>query len=475
MEPWHKHTALIAIILWFDFLVVALPRSLMPELFDQAYGKDAYRLLGLCETVRGLLIFVTAPSLGALSDVAGRKWLFIACIFGTAAPSVTLALTPTIDLKPRLNIYFVVLAFSGLLASTFALAFAHLSDYVPTASRSHAYGIAIGVGLGGAFMVGPGVGAWIARAYDTQTAFNLCLVLTIISAAITIVGIRDKPRRSGGGKGAAGADGGGVASLSRREMWRRANPLASVGLVRSNPALYLLSGIVFLYYLALWGFIASSLLYARRRFQLESSASAALLTCFGAASLLSQSIGLRYAQRVLSEPQITRRCLGCASAALAIYGFATQVWVLYPCYLLLGISVGGFACISSMASQVVPATQVGEAQGVITSLKALTEGLGPAATAAALPWFEDTALPGAPWVFSALIIAGATALCLKLEPVLQASPHLRAKSKNGTHEMVALASAASDAPSDGPTCESPMPSESEPESSQDLDARQGRA
>ena len=366
MLEWHKHTALIATILWFDFLVVALPRSLMPELFDQAYGKDAYRLLGVCETVRGLLIFATAPSLGALSDVAGRKWLFVACILGTAAPSVTLALTPTIDLKPRLNLYFLVLATSGLLASTFALAFAHLSDYVPSASRSHAYGIAIGVGLGGAFMVGPGLGAGVAKAYGTQAAFDLCLLLTIISAAITICGIRDKRRPAG--KGAGGGAGGVVALLSRRAMCRRANPLASVGLVRSNPALSLLSGIIFLYYLALWGFIASSLLYARRRFQLESSASAALLTCFGAASLLSQSIGLKYARHVLSEPQITRRCLGCASAALAIYGFAWQVWMLYPCYLLLGVSVGGFACISSMASQVVPASQVGEAQCVAAGL-----------------------------------------------------------------------------------------------------------
>ena len=63
---------------------------------------------------------------------------------------------------------------------------------------------------------------------------------------------------------------------------------------------------------------------------------------------------------------------------------------------MLGISVGGFACVSSMASQVVPRAQTGEAQGVITSLKALTEGLGPLATAAALPWFEGTPLPGAP-------------------------------------------------------------------------------
>ena len=35
-----------------------------------------------------------APLLGALSDVAGRKWFFIACIIGTALPSLVLSFTP---------------------------------------------------------------------------------------------------------------------------------------------------------------------------------------------------------------------------------------------------------------------------------------------------------------------------------------------------------------------------------------------
>jgi nitrate/nitrite transporter NarK len=144
-----------------------------------------------------------------------------------------------------------------------------------------------------------------------------------------------------------------------------------------------------------------------------------LLVTFGISSLLAQSVGLRLALRHLTEPQITRRCFSCSLIALSVFGVAWRAWMLYPAMLLLGISVGGFACVSSMASQVVPRAQTGEAQGVVTSLKALTEGLGPLATSAALPWFEETPLPGAPWLISAMWVALSLVLCLRLEGVLR--------------------------------------------------------
>jgi MFS family permease len=256
-------------VLFLDFMVIALPRSILPQLLDAAYGKRAYTLLGMAEAVRGTLTFLTAPMLGALSDVAGRKWFFIACIVGTAAPSAVLAITP------RLDVFLGTLAGSGLLASTFPLAFAHIADHVPRARRSAAFGLATGIGLGGAFTIGPAAGATIhAATGDTQIVFDLCLWLTAANALIavfTISGGRAKTaavveivgaEAAHSESGAARTNGGGAASSQWTELRRRANPLASWSLVRGNDALWTLSLIVFLYYLSLWGFIANSLLCA---------------------------------------------------------------------------------------------------------------------------------------------------------------------------------------------------------------------
>ena len=64
-------------------------------------------------------------------------------------------------------------------------------------------------------------------------------------------------------------------------------------------------------------------------------------------------------RRFLSEAQITRLCYVSAILALVMYGVATQAWMLYVPMALLGASVGGFAVISSLCSQVVPHALVG--------------------------------------------------------------------------------------------------------------------
>ena len=44
------------------------------------YGKRAYMLTSMGQGLRGLLAFLASPAVGALSDVVGRKYLFVVCI-----------------------------------------------------------------------------------------------------------------------------------------------------------------------------------------------------------------------------------------------------------------------------------------------------------------------------------------------------------------------------------------------------------
>ena len=97
-----------------------------------------------------------------------------------------------------------------------------------------------------------------------------------------------------------------------------------------------------------------------------------------------------------------RFCFACAVLAFCLYGTASTAAPLYfamvclrpsnpspspgpdpgpgpspgpgPDQVFLGLSIGGMAAISSLAAQVVAPPVVGEAQGVLTAMKALTEG-----------------------------------------------------------------------------------------------------
>ena len=166
--------------------------------------------------------------------------------------------------------------------------------------------------------------------------------------------------------------------------------------------------------------MANNLLYCKRRFDFTRAMSAGLLSTFGLVTVVTQSAGLRYLQRHLSEPQIVRLCFSCAVLAFLVYGTAATPAPLYVAMVFLGVSIGGIAAVSSLASQVVAPPHVGEAQGVLTAMKALTEGVGPLLVSSLLHAFEGSSLPGAPWLLCGASAAVAAVLSLRLESTIEA-------------------------------------------------------
>ncbi|KOO32609.1 hippocampus abundant transcript 1 protein [Chrysochromulina tobinii] len=399
---YNQRWALVVPILFLDFLVVSLPGGVLPVIINDEFGARSYSLVGWAQTTKGVLAFLTSPALGSCSDAVGRKWLFLLTVLGTACPNAALGLGFSLE------VHLVLVGLSGLFAATFPLAFAYIADSVPPHERASAYGVAIGCGLGGAYLIGPPIGAVVNERYGSHAVFQVCLWISIVNALFATLAMRETDRPP---------------PPPMRELLRRANPFGSFAMIRTNKAMRLLAAVVLCFYLALWGFLSNKGVYARRRFKLSVPQTAAQLALFGLVSTISQSVGLRLARKWLSEPQIARRCFACAVMSQLLYAFASDLWVLYPAMALLGLSVGGFATVSSLCSQVVPHALVGEAQGVLASMKALMEGFGPMAFAWMLPRWEESVLPGAPWLVSAALMSGAFVLCLWLEAYTDEAVH----------------------------------------------------
>lgn len=83
--------------------------------------------------LQGLLSFLVAPLIGALSDVWGRKSLLLLAVFATCLPTAFLFLS-------SLDLYVAVLSLSGLFAVTFSVVFAYVADVTSEEERSAAYG-----------------------------------------------------------------------------------------------------------------------------------------------------------------------------------------------------------------------------------------------------------------------------------------------------------------------------------------------
>ena len=364
-----RRWAIVVPIIFLEFLVLSMSRTIIPELIDDQYGESSYVVYGSADGARGLLAFLATPAVGALSDELGRKWLFLVTVVGSSSPIIVLAFSS------RLDAHLCVWALSGLFAATFPLAFAYISDHVPAPSLVQAYGITLGVGLGLALMLGPISGALLASLWGSRAVFQLSLLITLCNGGIAAVFMREESsarRRP-------------LSDLLSRErhapLLRRANPLAAFAMLAHHRPMRLLSALVFFFYIALWGFVANNLLYCKRRFDFTREMSAALLTSFGLVTVCTQSLGLRLLQRRLTEPQIVRFCFACAVLAFCLYGTASTAAPLYfamvclrpsnpspspgpdpspgpsfgpgPEQVFLGLSIGGMAAISSLAAQVV--------------------------------------------------------------------------------------------------------------------------
>ena len=80
-------------VLFYEFLAIAVTRSVLPRLFVDQFGKYVYHIIGSVETVKGVLAFVSCPLFGKLSDKLGRKTCLMITVIGTTFPVCLLAFT----------------------------------------------------------------------------------------------------------------------------------------------------------------------------------------------------------------------------------------------------------------------------------------------------------------------------------------------------------------------------------------------
>ncbi|MFT7027946.1 MAG: DHA1 family tetracycline resistance protein-like MFS transporter, partial [Paracoccaceae bacterium] len=141
------------------------------------------------------------------------------------------------------------------------------------------------------------------------------------------------------------------------------------------------------------------------------------LTVYGVLSGASQAFLVAPAIRMFGE----RRALIIALAADIVgavgVGLATDGWMVYALMPLLGASAITHPALYAMISSRAPDGRQGEIQGVLASLAGIAAVISPLAMTAVFAAFVGPgaimALPGAPFVLTALILCGALALFVR--------------------------------------------------------------
>lgn len=205
--------------------------------------------------------------------------------------------------------------------------------------------------------------------------------------------------------------------------------MAPFRLFRKDEFMVNLAIIVFMYYTAVWAVVSTLMVYVTRRMHFDAITVGYVLTLYGLATMVSESVLVRIIVPKLGETNSMRLGLLAFSLQCVVIAFARNLTELYFSILFSMFSNLVYPSISSLLSRVIEAPSstssqyskysenlLGEALGTLNGIKALTEGFGPLIFGMLMSSFEDFPSPmeGAPYLIAAMLALWGLFHCYEL-------------------------------------------------------------
>ena len=397
MKPRKAAVVFIFITVTLDMLALGLIAPVLPKLVLNFLGgnaSSAAKMFGIFGTVFALMQFFFSPVLGVLSDRFGRRPIILLSNLGLGLDYVVMALAPT------LGWLFVGRVVSGITAASISTAMAYISDVVAPEKRAGAFGM-IGAAFGVGFVLGPALGGLLGNA-NPRLPFWVAGGLSLTNALYGYFVLPESLARD----------------KRRAFTLRRANPVGSLVLLRSHPELFQLATIQFIGYVAHEVFNVWAL-YSIFRYGWKEGTIGASLAVVGACSVVISAGVVRPTVARLGERRTLYvgqffGALGMVVAGLARTGLGYFISI--PVMMIWTIS--GPAA-QGMMTHRVSASEQGELQGAISSLRAIAVIIGPGLFTFTFAYFIDVKhgwnLPGAPWYLGAALLFFAMVMSFRID------------------------------------------------------------
>ncbi|XP_069646762.1 hippocampus abundant transcript 1 protein isoform X2 [Haliaeetus albicilla] len=308
------------VVIFLEFFAWGLLTTPMLTVLHQTFPQHTFLMNGLIHGVKGLLSFLSAPLIGALSDVWGRKSFLLLTVFFTCAP------IPLMKISPWW--YFAVISMSGVFAVTFSVIFAYVADITQEHERSTAYGL-VSATFAASLVTSPAIGAYLSQAYGDMLVVVLASGVALLDIGFILLAVPESlPEEMR------------PVSWGAPISWEQADPFAVIGF--------------------------------------SSETVAAFIGVVGILSILAQTVVLGILMRSIGNKNTILLGLGFQILQLAWYGFGSQPWMMWAAGAVAAMSSITFPAISAMVSRNADPDQQGVVQGMITGIRGLCNGLGPA-------------------------------------------------------------------------------------------------
>lgn len=346
----------ILVVVFLDVLGIGLAMPVLPMLVgDYAPSRDLQSYwYGALVIVYGLMQFVCAPLLGALSDRFGRRPVILASIFGLGIHYLLLALAP--------SLWFMLLArvLGGITGASFSVANAYASDVSSAEGRAKSFGL-IGAAFGLGFICGPMLGG-ILGSIDLHLPFYAAAGLALVNGLYGAFVVPESLPRE------------------RRAPFdlRRANPFAAFLALARHPEIGRLVVVFALVVLAQLILQTTWVLFTHFRFAWGPRENGFALFCVGIVAAVVQGVLLGRLLRWFGEVRLALLGLGVGTVAYLAYGLATQGWMMYAIIVANFVSFAAGPALQGIVSNAVGPREQGVTMGALSSLNSIMFVVAPA-------------------------------------------------------------------------------------------------
>ena len=386
--PRRAALAFIFVTIALDIMAIGLVVPVLPKLVEDFMHEDtaaAARVFGVFGAVWALMQFISMPIMGSLSDRFGRRPVILLSNFGLGLDYILMAVAP------NLTWLFVGRVISGITAASISTAMAYVADVTPLEKRASAFGLT-GIAFGLGFVLGPALGG-VLGGIDPRLPFWAAAGLSLLNGLYGLFVLPESlpPERR------------------RSFEWRRANPVGSIRLLRSQAALTRLATISFLGSLAHAVLPSVFVLYAGYRYGWQERTVGLALALVGVSSAIVQGTLVGRMVARLGERRTLLTGLAFGVAGFIVYAVAPTGAVFLaaiPLVALWGLS--GPSAQGLMTRLVDPRRQ-GELQGANGAVLGIAAMIGPGLFALTFASFIGPAaswqVPGAPFFLAAFLLA----------------------------------------------------------------------
>jgi DHA1 family tetracycline resistance protein-like MFS transporter len=351
----------VATAMSIGIMVPILPALL--KQFTHGDTSSAVQAQVLFATCGGAMSFLAGPVLGLLSDRFGRRPILLIGLFGLGLDFLFMAFAPS------LAWLFVGRLISGATSGVFSTANAYVADVTAPENRARAFGW-MGSAFTVGFLAGPAIGGLLGQ-FDLRWPFMAGAALTLANAAYGLFVLPES-----------------LAPENRtpRLLFRKANPIGSLRLLRSHHELLGLAGIYFLNQLSQMVWPTVFVLYVMERYKWTPG-------IVGLQMMSGSLLGVGV-QTFLVGPVIRRFgergaiLIGATSAAVGIawYGLAPTTWIYLigmPISCLAGLMIPG---LQGLMTQRVSPSEQGQLQGANQSMAGVASIIGPSIFGLSFSW-----------------------------------------------------------------------------------------